>query len=93
MFQNENNGPSLTPINLHILQNLWLPDVEILDLKAFETHNVLSKVGGCTMGNLKFLRNLDWFKSGGDVCTGDKDYLYLPNEIQCFSNGYSGEGL
>ena len=38
--------PSLTPINLHILRNLWLPDVEILDLKAFETHSVLSKLEG-----------------------------------------------
>ena len=37
---------SLTPINLHILKNLWLPDVEILDLKAFETHSVLSKLEG-----------------------------------------------
>ena len=27
-------------------QNLWLPDVEILDLKAFETHSVLSKLEG-----------------------------------------------
>ena len=39
-------NPSLTPINLHILRNLWLPDVEILDLKAFETHSVLSKLEG-----------------------------------------------
>lgn len=28
------------------IQNLWLPDVEILDLKAFETHSVLSKLEG-----------------------------------------------
>ena len=40
------DDPSLTPINLHILRNLWLPDVEILDLKAFETHSVLSKLEG-----------------------------------------------
>ena len=47
MFQNESqDGPSLTPINLHILRSLWLPDVEILDLKAFETHSVLSKLEG-----------------------------------------------
>ena len=46
-FQNESqDGPSLTPINLHILRSLWLPDVEILDLKAFETHSVLSKLEG-----------------------------------------------
>ena len=46
-FQNvSEEGPSLTPINLHILRNLWLPDVEILDLKAFETHSVLSKLEG-----------------------------------------------
>ena len=46
-FQNVGeDDPSLTPINLHILRNLWLPDVEILDLKAFETHSVLSKLEG-----------------------------------------------
>jgi len=38
--------PSLTAINLHILHNLWLPDVEILNLKSFETHSVLSKLEG-----------------------------------------------
>ena len=43
---NDHERPSLTPINLHILHNLWLPDVEILDLKAFETHSVLSKLEG-----------------------------------------------
>ena len=42
----QDDGPSLTHINLHILHNLWLPDVEILDLKAFETHSVLSKLEG-----------------------------------------------
>ena len=42
----QDDGPSLTPINLHILHNLWLPDVEILNLKAFETHSVLSKLEG-----------------------------------------------
>ena len=44
------DDPSLTPINLHILRNLWLPDVEILDLKAFETHSVLSKLEGRQAG-------------------------------------------
>ena len=29
-------------VNLHILEGLWLPDIEILDLKAFETHSLLS---------------------------------------------------
>ena len=43
---NSEESPSLTPINLHILHSLWLPDVEILDLKAFETHSVLSKLEG-----------------------------------------------
>ena len=49
LLQNSSNSeenPSLTPINLHILHSLWLPDVEILDLKAFETHSVLSKLEG-----------------------------------------------
>ena len=36
----------LTAVNLQILRNLWLPDVEILNLKAFETHSVLSKLEG-----------------------------------------------
>ena len=46
---NSEENPSLTPINLHILHSLWLPDVEILDLKAFETHSVLSKLEGRNM--------------------------------------------
>ena len=50
----EDDRPNLTPINLHILHNLWLPDVEILDLKAFETHSVLSKLEGL-LGNLFLL--------------------------------------
>ena len=33
-----------------LFQNLWLPDVEILDLKAFETHSVLSKLEGWESG-------------------------------------------
>jgi hypothetical protein len=44
--QHAPEAPSLTAINLHILKNLWLPDVEILDLKSFETHSVLSKLEG-----------------------------------------------
>ena len=42
----EDNGSKLTAVNLNILRNLWLPDVEILNLKAFETHSVLSKLEG-----------------------------------------------
>jgi hypothetical protein len=45
-MQHAPEAPSLTAINLHILKNLWLPDVEILDLKSFETHSVLSKLEG-----------------------------------------------
>ena len=42
----EDTGAKLTAVNLQILHNLWLPDVEILNLKAFETHSVLSKLEG-----------------------------------------------
>ncbi len=43
----EEEDPSrLTAVNLQILRSLWLPDVEILNLKAFETHSVLSKLEG-----------------------------------------------
>ena len=42
----ENPSVKLTAVNLNILRNLWLPDVEILNLKAFETHSVLSKLEG-----------------------------------------------
>ena len=42
----EEGGKKLTAVNLQILRNLWLPDVEILNLKAFETHKVLSKLEG-----------------------------------------------
>merc|ERR1712018_560718 len=40
--ENHENPDKLTAVNLQILHNLWLPDVEILNLKAFETHRVLS---------------------------------------------------
>ena len=42
----EDSSSKLTAVNLQILRNLWLPDVEILNLKAFETHSVLSKLEG-----------------------------------------------
>jgi hypothetical protein len=34
----------LTAVNLQLLKSLWLPDVEILNLKTFETLTVLSKL-------------------------------------------------
>ena len=40
------SDPDLAPVNLHILDKLWIPDVEILNLQAFETHIVLSKLEG-----------------------------------------------
>ena len=45
------NPDKLTAVNLQILHNLWLPDVEILNLKAFETHRVLSKLEGVWIDN------------------------------------------
>jgi len=42
----EEGSNRLTAVNLQILRSLWLPDVEILNLKAFETHRVLSKLEG-----------------------------------------------
>ena len=36
----------LTAVNLQILRRLWLPDVEIINLKEFETHQVLTKLEG-----------------------------------------------
>ena len=43
-----------------LFQNLWLPDVEILDLKAFETHSVLSKLEGWESGRKeKWKRNVE----------------------------------
>ena len=57
MQNSEDDGPSLTTINLHFLHNLWLPDVEILDLKAFETHSVLSKLEGNSEKKKTFCTN------------------------------------
>jgi hypothetical protein len=37
----------LTAVNLQLLKSLWLPDVEILNLKTFETLTVLSKLVSC----------------------------------------------
>ncbi len=42
----EEEPAKLTAVNLQILRSLWLPDVEILNLKEFETHSVLSKLEG-----------------------------------------------
>lgn len=36
----------LTALNLAILETLWLPDVEIRNLKSFRTHLILSKLEG-----------------------------------------------
>ena len=36
----------LTALNLAILETLWLPDVEIRNLKSFQTHLILSKLEG-----------------------------------------------
>ena len=36
----------LTALNLAILKTLWLPDVEIRNLKSFQTHLILSKLEG-----------------------------------------------
>jgi len=36
----------LSALNLAILKTLWLPDVEIRNLKSFETHLILSKLEG-----------------------------------------------
>ena len=33
-------------VRMQILRKLWLPDVEILNLKEFETHSVLSRLEG-----------------------------------------------
>lgn len=51
----EEGGKKLTAVNLQILRNLWLPDVEILNLKAFETHKVLSKLEGVWLDEENFL--------------------------------------
>ena len=57
------------------VQNLWLPDVEILDLKAFETHSVLSKLEGCK----DFLKTQNWTKNENaacaQICCADEDSL------------------
>lgn len=47
----EGPGNDLVAINVNILPNLWLPDIEILNLKAFETHRVLSKLEGVWLDN------------------------------------------
>ena len=45
----ENTGEeefSMTVVNVNILPKLWIPDLEIMDLMSFETHNILSKLEG-----------------------------------------------
>ena len=44
---NVNEGDDkLTAVNKQIRKSLWLPDVEILNLKEFETHRVLTELEG-----------------------------------------------
>jgi len=42
----ESTPPPLTALNLAILENLWVPDVEIRNLQSFQTHTILSKLEG-----------------------------------------------
>ena len=40
---------SMTAVNVNILPKLWIPDLEIMDLLSFETHEILSKLEGDTL--------------------------------------------
>ena len=37
---------SMTAVNVNILPKLWIPDLEIMDLMSFQTHEILSKLEG-----------------------------------------------
>ena len=39
----------MTAVNVNILPKLWIPDLEIMDLLSFETHEILSKLEGDTL--------------------------------------------
>ena len=66
------------------VQNLWLPDVEILDLKAFETHSVLSKLEGWE----DFLKTQNWTTNENaacaQICSADEDSLDMSKLIIYF---------
>lgn len=75
--------------------------MEILDLKAFETHSVLSKLEGWKkqfafiikliyIGAVNF-RYMDRLEPGSYVRPCNKNNIYMPDAVQCISNGYSGE--
>ena len=62
-----------------LFQNLWLPDVEILDLKAFETHSVLSKLEGWESGGKeKWEKTLKLNKHRRTVSTSDFQKFGMP---------------
>ena len=42
----DDDEAGLTAVNLNVLPNLWIPDIEILDLMSFQTHKVLSTLEG-----------------------------------------------
>ena len=52
---------SMTAVNVNILPKLWIPDLEIMDLMSFETHEILSKLEG---------KNILWFQCSIFVCGG-----------------------
>ena len=37
---------SMTAVNVNILPKLWIPDLEIMDLMSFQTHEILSRLEG-----------------------------------------------
>ena len=87
----------LTAVNLQILRRLWLPDVEIINLKEFETHQVLTKLEGMWLDKndnlvyaiatrITFICPMKFNAFPMDIqrCKFLVSFMY--HYIQCFSN-------
>ena len=47
------NSDNLVPVNLELVNSLWMPNVFIYNLKTYKTQNVLNKVAGLWMSAKK----------------------------------------
>ena len=46
IFQFGDKDDSLIPVDVSLVDEIWMPDIEILNLKKFSTLDVLSKLEG-----------------------------------------------
>ena len=68
-----------TPVHVSFAQQLWIPDLEIRNIKAFEAHDVLSKLEGLFLNqNLEF-----WYQISAKITiTCPMEFNSFPLDVQ-----------